>query len=112
MPQLNTDVTGIIAEVKGQLSHSPVSELDAKLQAIGFFVGFYVDLIMNRHEVLDSPGTSADLYRFEVIVAGYDVDGMPKLKKLILTPLVERNPDGHRSWSHTMSPELPTVSHG
>jgi hypothetical protein len=88
------------------LSEHPVPDLDAKLHAIGFLVGFYIDLVANRHEVIVGPGTPSDTYDFEVIVAGYDTDGKPKLEKLVLTPVVQQAEDGHRYWSHTTSVEV------
>ena len=103
-PELNIEVTGIFAQFKDELSEHPVPELDAKLGAIGFLVGSYIDLVTNRHEVVVGPGTP-DSYKFEVIVAGYDIDGKPKLKKLVLTPVVIQAADGHRYWSHTTSTE-------
>jgi hypothetical protein len=78
-PELNIEVTGIIAQFTDELSQHPVPELDAKLGAIGFLVGSYIDLVTNRHEVVVGPGTP-DTYKFEVIVAGYDADGKSKLK--------------------------------
>jgi hypothetical protein len=104
----NIDVTGIIAEVTDELSKHPVPELDAKLGAIGFLVGSYIDLVANRHEITVGPGTP-DAYEFEVIVAGYDADGEPKLKKLALKPVVLQAPDGHRYWSHIASLEEVSV---
>ena len=113
IPQkLNTEVTGIIAEVKDQLSKHPVPDLDAKLHAIGFLVGFYIDLVADRREVIVGPGIPSNVYEFEVIVAGYDADGKPKLEKLVLTPVVVRAADGHSYWSHNSSVEVATLGLG
>jgi hypothetical protein len=111
-PELNTEVSGIIAEVRDQLSQYPVPELDAKLRAVGLLVGFYIDLVANRHEVLVGPGMPNNAYIFEVIVAGYDADGKPGLKKLTLTPTVIRAADGHSYWSHETSLEEPSLERG
>jgi len=111
-PELNTEVTGIIADFQDQLSQHPVPELEAKLRAIGFLVGFYIDLVANRNEVLRPRSATTDTYTFEVIVAGYDVDGNAKLKKLVLTAEAIQATDGHRYWSHTTSPEEATSDHG
>lgn len=105
-PQLNTEVTGIIADVRDQLSKHPVAEPDAKLRVIGFLVGFYIDLIANRHEVVAGPDRPSGAYEFEVIVAGYDTNGQPKLEKLVVTPVVIHAADGHNYWSHTTSTEV------
>jgi len=99
----NIDVVGIMAEFRDELSKQPVPEFEAKLQALGFLVGKYIDLVANRHELEVGPG-SPDSYKFEVIVAGYDTDGKPKLKKLVLTPVVTQGVDGHSYWSHTSTP--------
>jgi 20S proteasome alpha/beta subunit len=109
LPQLNTEIPGVIADFQDQLSKHPVSQLEAKLQAIGHLVGFYIDLIANRREVVVGPGTPIDSYIFEVIVAGYDADGKPKLEKLVITPVVVQAADGHNYWSHTTSPEVANV---
>jgi hypothetical protein len=107
-PQLNTEVAGIIAVFQDQLSKKPVAELEVKLKAIGFLVGFYIDLVANRREVTFGAGTPID-YIFQVIVAGYDADGKPKLEKLVLAPVVLQATDGHRYWSHTTSLEVSQV---
>jgi hypothetical protein len=99
----NVDVVGIIAEFRDELSKQPVPEFEAKLRALGFLVGTYIDLVANRHELEVGPG-SPDSYKFEVIAAGYDIDGKPKLKKLVLTPVVTHGVDGRSYWSHTSIP--------
>jgi len=109
--QLNTEVAGIIADVKDQLSERPVGELDAKLGAIGFLVGHYIDLIANRREIVVGPSTPSDAYAFEVIVAGYDVDGEAKLEKLVLTPVIQEGAKGTRYWSHKTSVEAVPLGH-
>lgn len=101
--QLDTEVSGIIASVKDELSHQDVPQLDAKLRAIGFLVGFYIDVIANRREVVVGPSTASQTYKFEIIVAGYDADGKPKIEKLVLTPVVLEGSNAHRYWSHTTS---------
>jgi hypothetical protein len=108
-PELNTEVAGIIANLRDQLSGKPIAQFDAKLQGIGFLVGFYIDLIANRREVVASGTTPAIAYKFEVILAGYDADGTPKLKKLVITPVVASAGDGHNYWSHTSSVEVARV---
>ncbi len=105
-PQLNTDVAGIIATLREQLVYHPLPELDGKLRAIGYLVGYYIDLIANRREVVTGPGTPAASYEFQVIVAGYDADGQPGIEKLVLNELVQQVPGGPRVWSHTTSVEV------
>jgi hypothetical protein len=103
-PELNVEVSGIIAEIRDQLSRQPVPDLDGKLRAIGYLVGSYIDIVATRHEAAEGPGSTSD-YVFEVIVAGYDSDGKPKLKKLVLTPEIAESSNGHRYWTHTVWPE-------
>ena len=62
-------------------------------------VGFYIDLIANRREIAVGTGTPADTYKFEVIVAGYDADGTPKIEKLTITAEIQKTKDGHSYWS-------------
>ena len=108
-PLLNTDVAGIVSDFTDQLSQKPVPQLDAKLQALGYLVGFYIDLIANRREIAVGTGTPADTYKFEVIVAGYDADGTPKIEKLTITAEIQKTKDGHSYWSTTRSPDAPQV---
>ena len=109
-PEFNTDVAGIIADFKDQLSAKPVPELDAKLRGIAYLVSFYIEVVANRREVAVGSGTPISAYLFEVIVAGYDVDGKPKVKKLVITPVVLTARDGHHYWSTTISnPEAQEV---
>jgi hypothetical protein len=106
--QLNTEVAGIVAAFKDELSRQPIPDLDTKLHALGILVGFYIDLVANRREVIVGPGTP-DNYVFEVIAAGYDADGKAKIEKLVLNPVAVQDRDGHKYWSHTTSPEFPRV---
>jgi hypothetical protein len=110
-PLLNTEVSGIIEDFRDQLSSKPVPELEAKLRALGFLVGFYIDLVSNRYDVLRGTAKPGD-YVFQLMVAGYDADGSAKIEKLVLTPEILVQPDGHRIWSSTMSPvEVSEVGH-
>jgi hypothetical protein len=102
---LNTDIAGIVADFKDQLSRKPVPELRVKLQGLAHLVGLYISLVANRREVLVGPGVPSDTYIFEVIVAGYDADGKPKLEKIVITPVVLSAADGHNYWSITVSSE-------
>ena len=102
-PSLNTDVAGIVADFKDQLSRTPVPELQAKLQGLAYLVGLYITVVANRREIVVGPGVPSDTYIFEVIVAGYDSDGKPKLGKVVLTPIILRGSDGHNYWSITVS---------
>jgi hypothetical protein len=79
-PELDTEVAGIIADFREQLSQKPVVQFDAKFRVLQFLLGFYIDLIANRHEVLASD-RSPDVYKFELILAGYDADGAARLEK-------------------------------
>lgn len=111
--ELNTDVSGIIADVKDELARKPVEELDAKLAAVAFLVGFYIDVVANRREVLEpNVPVNPSTYKFEVIVAGYAKDGALKIKKLILTSRVSQPADGTKYWTHTTSAEEPTTEKG
>lgn len=107
-PQFDTEVAGIVADFKDKLSTQPIPDLEVKLRALGFLVGFYIDLVANRSEVVVGPGKPED-YIFQVIVAGYDADGKPKIGKLVLSPVSQQSPDGHKFWSHTVSPEMHQV---
>jgi hypothetical protein len=111
-PQLNTDVSGIIADFQDQLANQPVTGVDAKLRAIGFLVGHYIDVVTNRQEVVNPSSTTVGAYEFEVIVAGYDPDGQSKIEKLVLTAVVPNAAQGRKDWSHSARLELPTEENG
>jgi hypothetical protein len=113
-PKMDTYVAGIIADIRDQLAQKPVAELDAKISAVAFLVGHYIDVLANRQEVISNPNVHFDpnSYKFEVIAAGYDKDGTPKVRKLILTLTAVRTADGKRVWTHTTLPEKATVEKG
>lgn len=104
---LDTDVTGIVADFRDQLLRQPIPHLETKLRAVGFMVGFYIDLIANRREVLPGQRPTAESIGFEIILAGYDDDKRPKLERLTIVPSVTL-PDGNgqRYWSHTSTVEV------
>jgi len=106
-PKMDTYVSGIIADVKDQLAQKPVEELDAKISAVAFLVGRYIDIITNRQEVISNPNIplNPNNYKFEVIAAGYDKDGALKLRKLVLASRASPTADGKRVWTHTISSE-------
>lgn len=113
-PKMDTYVAGIIADVKDQLAQKPVAELDAKISAIAFVVGRYIDILANRQEVVSNPNVHFDpnSYKFEVIAAGYDKDGTAQLRKLVLTLTAAPTVDGKTYWTHTTSPEKAIVEKG
>lgn len=111
-PQLDTEVSGIIADFKDQLARQPVAEVDAKLRGIGFLVGHYLDVITNRQEVVNPSSTAVGEYEFQVIVAGYDPDGQSRIEKLVLVPVVPNAAQGRKYWTHSTRLELPTEEHG
>lgn len=111
-PQLDTHVSGIIADFRDQLASHPVAEVDAKLRAIGFLVGQYIDVVTNRQEVVNPSSTAVREYEFQVIVAGYDPDGQAKIEKIVVTPVVPNAAKGRMYWSHSVRLELPIEEHG
>jgi len=77
-----------------------VRQFDAKLRALVFMVGFYIDLIANRHEIV-AGGRTPDTYKFELILAGYDANGAIRLEKMVISSHVTTGTDGKKYWSHT-----------
>jgi hypothetical protein len=67
-PKMDTYVAGIIDDVKDQLAQKPVAELDAKIAAVAFLVGHYIDILTNRREVISNPNAPVNPknYIFEV----------------------------------------------
>jgi 20S proteasome alpha/beta subunit len=107
-PELNTNVAGIIDDFRDQLSQRPVRQFDAKLRALAFMVGFYIDLIANRYEVLVGD-RKPDTYKFELILAGYDADGATRLEKMVILSHVITGASGKKYWSHTSEPIIKQV---
>lgn len=82
-PELYTSSGAIIRAYREQFAgHSPQS-IAQKLASLGFLFNFYLTSIAN---VRDTAGETTPVhdYQFELIVAGYDIDGRPKIGKIIL----------------------------
>lgn len=113
-PKMDTYVSGIIANFEDELAKKPVDELDAKMSALTFLVGFYLDVIANRQEVISNPNTpvNPDNYKFELVVAGYDKDRILKFRKSVLSLSPAATADGKKQWRHIISKQEPVTEKG
>ena len=90
-PEFNLQTAGVIQDYKSQLARqgAPVG-FPAKLTSMSFIFNFYLSSIANLMEVMRVQGS----YSFQLILAGYDTDGTPKLGVLSLRPVVSTGPSG------------------
>lgn len=85
-PDFSSSAIEILELFKGNLEHSkPPLSFDDKLRALGFIFDFHLSVIANvRNE--NPPGD----YYFELLMAGYDTDGTPRIGKLVLGMTLKR----------------------
>jgi 20S proteasome alpha/beta subunit len=83
VPELFTSTSGIIREYSKQLARNPPQTIAAKLSALAFLFELHLSGIAN---VRDAAGMAkpGDDYALELIVAGYDTDGLAKIGKITL----------------------------
>ncbi len=83
VPELYTSTSAIISEFRKQLATHPVLSMEAKLQALAFLFNSHLSTIAT---VRDSGGMATPIgsYAFELIIAGYDADDIPKIGKVEL----------------------------
>jgi len=118
-PTFNTDMAGILATFKDQLSQHPVPQFAAKLEALAYIVGFYLSAAADINDFVPAQDRSGQQYTLELILAGYDADGAPKLGTVVMTEAVEVAAAGDRFWSPNVvtqvtpvKPEFAYIVHG
>jgi hypothetical protein len=80
MPEFTNSAIGILEEFKNQSAANSTLTFDDKLHFIAFIFKSYLEDIAN----LRDSGHPGD-YSFELLMAGYDLDGTSKIAELILT---------------------------
>jgi 20S proteasome alpha/beta subunit len=83
IPDLNTNVSALIREYIRQSALQPAQSIAEKLRALGILLNLRLSAIANIRDALGST-TGINDYRFQLIVAGYDIDRKPKIGTLTL----------------------------
>ena len=83
VPDLNTSASAIIHEYIRQSAGQPPQTVIERLRALTFLMSRHLSAIANVRDALGNP-TPLDGYQFQLIIAGYDTDGNPKIGKITL----------------------------
>lgn len=100
-PEFNTSAAGIIERFQQELTQQsdPRSFLE-KLTSLSFLFNFYLSSVANIDQAVQgSTPTQPQTYTLQLLLAGYDTDGTPKLGKLILRTAKEHGRDGQPIFS-------------
>jgi 20S proteasome alpha/beta subunit len=81
IPTLNANLRAVIQEYVHQSASQRPQTITERLQALAMLIRFRLTTIANVREVLVGAGGD---YRFQLIIAGYDTDGNPKIGKIFL----------------------------
>jgi 20S proteasome alpha/beta subunit len=80
---LNTSTSAIIHEYVRQSTPQPRQSIAEKLRALASIFKMHLAMIANVRDAAGNP-TPIDTYRFQLIVAGYDIDDKPKIGRIAL----------------------------
>jgi len=83
VPDLNTSTSAIIHEYVRQSGPQSRQSIAEKLRALAFLFNMHLGMIANVRDAVGNP-TSIDAYRFQLIVAGYDIDDKLKIGRIAL----------------------------
>lgn len=81
LPDLNTSTSAIIHEYVRQSAPQPRQTIAEKLRALASLFTMHLAMIANVRDAAGSR-TPIDSYRFQLIVAGFDVDDKPKIGRI------------------------------
>src|SRR3984957_15408117 len=91
VPEFTSNAAGILEQYKQQLSGRRQNQpMQMKLTSLSSLFNFYLTGVANLRNILNAAG----LYDFELLLAGYDSDGKPKIGRLRLRTQVKANPVG------------------
>jgi 20S proteasome alpha/beta subunit len=92
-PEFNTSAAGILERYRGELArqHEPQSIVE-KLTSLSFLFNFYLSSVANIRDVVQGD-TLPDRYEFQLLLAGYDRDGTPKIGVLSLRTVLSLGAD-------------------
>jgi hypothetical protein len=83
-PEFINSAAGILDRYTSELhKHSGWHSFREKLTSLAFLVELYLDGIENLQSLTPQQATAS--YGFQLILVGYDVDGTPKIDKLVVT---------------------------
>jgi 20S proteasome alpha/beta subunit len=83
VPDLNTNTSAIINEFIRQSARQAPQTIVEKLGALASLFKMHLAMIANVRDAAGNP-TPIDAYRFQLIVAGYDIDDRPKIGRITL----------------------------
>jgi 20S proteasome alpha/beta subunit len=83
LPDLNTSASAIIHEYIRQSAMQAPQSMTERLRTLAFLMSRHLSAIANVRDAIGNP-TPLDNYRFQLIIAGYDTDGKPKIGKITL----------------------------
>jgi hypothetical protein len=81
LPDLSTGTGSVIREYVQISASQPPQRLAERLRTLAYIFEGYLDLISNTR-LASAQATPLDLYRLQIIVAGYDLDGKPRIGKI------------------------------
>lgn len=81
VPSLNTSTSATIHEYVRQSMRQPPQTILERMRALAILFRIHLSAIANVRDALGSP-TTIESYRFQLIVAGYDLDGKLKVGKI------------------------------
>jgi hypothetical protein len=110
-PTFNTDLAGILADFRDQLSQQPVPRFDAKLRALAFLVAFYINTSATLKNAVEGSLSSRQIHDYEsdLILAGYDENGKPELGKVVITEILRSDSRGDSFWDSNVASAEVTV---
>lgn len=83
LPDLSTQTGSAIREYVQASKSLPPQSLAERLRNLAYTFEGYLDLISNTR-LASAQTTPLDAYRLQIIVAGYDLDGKPRIGKISL----------------------------
>jgi len=90
LPEFTDSAAGAIKEYARRVSANRGLTFAQKLRGLSGVLAFFLTAVANVRDVAPEPG----LYHLELITAGYDLDGTPKLGRVTLSVTVHRGVTG------------------
>ena len=95
VPDLNASTSGILHEYIRQSAQQPTQTIAEKLKVLASLLNAHLTGIANVRQELKVP-TRISNYALQLVIAGYDADGQPKIGKILLAtspmgPMLQSN---------------------
>lgn len=84
LPDFLNSISAIMGRYQDRLRHIGPLSISAKLEELEVLLTYYLTGIANIRD-----GSKGEDYTFQLLLAGYDVDGTPKIGRLVLGTVVE-----------------------